>query len=88
MEAEWLKPFDPSIAPFLRAVLLEDNDGCDLILTANHVLDGMGAIELVRDLLAALPGQKLPALPVPPSPEDRRRLRKVNHHSIGRDSAS
>ena len=72
MEAEWVKPFDPSTAPFLRAVLLEDNDGCDLILTADHVvLDGMGAIGLVRDLLAALSGQKLPPLPVPPSAEDR-----------------
>jgi hypothetical protein len=71
MEAEQAKPFDPSTAPFLRATLLEDSEGCDLIVTANHVvLDGVGAVVLLRDILAALAGETLLPLPLPLSAED------------------
>jgi hypothetical protein len=72
VEAEQAKPFDSSAGPFLRATLLEDNEGCDLIVTASHVvLDGVGAVAFVGDLLAALAGEKLAHLPVAPSAEDR-----------------
>jgi len=72
MEAEQAKLFDPSIAPFLRATLLEDGEGCDLVVTANHVvLDGVGAVAFVGDLLAALAGETLPVLPVALSAEER-----------------
>jgi hypothetical protein len=80
MEAEHLEPFDASVAPFLRAVLLEDSEGCDLILTANHVvLDGMGMVGLIRELLTALAGKRLAplseAMPgplsAPPSADER-----------------
>ena len=72
IEAEQANPFDSSAGPFLRATLLEDNEGCDLIVTANHVvLDGVGAVAFVGDLLAALAGEKLERLPVAPSAEDR-----------------
>lgn len=72
MESEFGETFDPSTAPLLRAVLLEDEEGCDLVLTANHVIiDGIGVLGLVRDLLAALSGGTISALPDPPSAEDR-----------------
>jgi hypothetical protein len=72
MEREQAKPFDAATAPFLRATLLEDSEGCDLIVTANHVvLDGVGAVAFVRDLLAALAGEKLAPLPLAPSADDR-----------------
>ena len=72
IEAEQAKPFDLSAGPFLRATLLEDSEGCDLIVTANHVvLDGVGAVAFVGDLLGALAGEKLERLPVAPSAEDR-----------------
>jgi hypothetical protein len=72
MEAEMATPFDPSTAPFLRAVLVEDEHGCELILTAHHiVLDGMGMLLLLRELFAALSGETLSCLPAPPSADDR-----------------
>jgi hypothetical protein len=72
MEAEQAKSFDASTAPFLRATLLEDSEGCDLILTANHVvLDGVGTVVLLRDLLAALSGEPLLPLPLALSAEER-----------------
>lgn len=72
MECEVAEPFDLTRAPLLRAVLLEDDDGCDLVLTANHIIvDGIGVVALVGDLLAALSGETLAVLPVPPSAEDR-----------------
>lgn len=72
MECEVAEPFDLSAGPLLRAVVLEDNWGCDLVIVANHiVIDGMGVVAVVRDLLAALSGQDLAELPVPPSSENR-----------------
>jgi NRPS condensation-like uncharacterized protein len=60
MESEVAEPFDLSTGPLLRAVVLEDDTGCDLVLTANHVvIDGIGILAVVRDLLAALSGQAL-----------------------------
>ncbi len=80
MEREVAEPFDQSAAPLLRAVVLEDEEGCDLILTANHiVIDGMGVVALAGDLLAALAGEKLLALPAPASAEERAaRVRAAN----------
>ncbi len=72
MESEFAEPFDVSTAPLLRAVLLEDDEGCDLVLTANHIIiDGIGVLGFVRDLLAALSGEMLTPLADPPSAEDR-----------------
>jgi NRPS condensation-like uncharacterized protein len=72
MESEVAEPFDLSTGPLLRAVVLEDDTGCDLVLTANHVvIDGIGILAVVRDLLAALSGQALAELPVPASAEER-----------------
>jgi hypothetical protein len=72
MEDEVAEPFDLKSGPLLRADLLEDEEGCDLVVIANHiVVDGMGVLALVRDLLRALSGEALAELPVPPPAEER-----------------
>jgi hypothetical protein len=72
MESEIAEPFDLSAGPLLRASLLEDQRGCDLVITAHHVVvDGMGVLALVADLLCALAGESLTQLPVPPAAEER-----------------
>jgi hypothetical protein len=72
MENEVAEPFDLKSGPLLRADLLEDEEGCDLVVVANHiVIDGMGVLALVRDLLRALSGEALAELPVPPPAEER-----------------
>ena len=72
MESDVAEPFDLSMGPLVRAALLEDAAGCDLVVTANHiVIDGMGVLALVRDLLQTLAGQPLTDLPIPLSAEAR-----------------
>jgi hypothetical protein len=72
MEADVAEPFDLSNGPLLRATILEDERGCELVISANHVvIDGMGVLAVVRDLLRALAGEALAGLPVPPSAEER-----------------
>jgi hypothetical protein len=72
MEAEFAEPFDYATAPLLRAVVLEDEAGCDLVVTSNHVIiDGMGVVAMVRDLLRAMAGERLHRLPVPVSADER-----------------
>jgi hypothetical protein len=72
MEADVAEPFDLSTGPLLRAAVLEDERGCELVISANHVvIDGMGVLAVVRDLLRALAGEALAELPVPPSAEER-----------------
>jgi NRPS condensation-like uncharacterized protein len=51
-------PFDWSVAPLLRATLLQGKSGSTLILVAHHsVLDGMGGAYLIEDVLSALSGK-------------------------------
>lgn len=70
MEEEFTRVF-PLGGPLLRANLLEDDFGCDLVLCAHHsILDAIGMIALVRDLLLALSGTELPELPLPASIDD------------------
>jgi hypothetical protein len=72
IEEDVAEPFDLSTGPLLRAAVLEDEHGCELVITANHVvIDGMGVLAIVRDLLRALAGETLAELPVPPSAEER-----------------
>jgi hypothetical protein len=71
METDVAEPFDLSTGPLLRATLLEDGSGCDLILAAHHaVIDGIGVITLIGDLLQSLAGHALPPLPLPPTAEE------------------
>ncbi len=72
MEEGYVQPFDVSTGPLLRAVVLEDEAGCDLVLTAFHaVLDGMGVLGLVGEVLRVLAGETLLPMPTPPSTDER-----------------
>src|ERR1700734_2101754 len=75
MESDIAEPFNLSTGPLLRAALLEDESGCDLVISASHiVIDGMGILSMGRELVRALAGESLDALdslPIPPSAEER-----------------
>lgn len=69
-ELEMATPFDPSIAPLIRVLLLQGGDRCDVIVVAHHtVVDGMSLVFIMRDLMQALSGKALEILPVPASQE-------------------
>jgi hypothetical protein len=66
---ELTRPFDTSIAPMIRVVLLRSTPAA-IILTVDHVIvDGVSAGYILRDVFSALNGHELAALPVPPSQE-------------------
>ena len=70
---ELTRPFDTARAPMIRAVLLRAGPGTPaaIVLTcATVIIDGVSAVSILRDLFAALNGDQLPALPVPPSQEE------------------
>ena len=63
-------PFTPDQAPLFRAVLLHQDTHCIFILSSHHaVCDGSSRIFLLRDILLALTGHALEALPLTPSRE-------------------
>jgi len=63
-------PFTPDQAPLFRAVLLHQETHCTFILSSHHsVCDGSSRIFLLRDMLLALSGHALEALPLAPSRE-------------------
>jgi hypothetical protein len=63
-------PFTPDQAPLFRAVLLHQETRCTFILSSHHsVCDGSSRIFLLRDILLALTGHALEALPLAPSRE-------------------
>jgi len=63
-------PFTPDHAPLFRAVLLHQETHCTFILSSHHaVCDGSSRIFLLRDILLALSGYALEALPLAPSRE-------------------
>jgi hypothetical protein len=63
-------PFTPDQAPLFRAVLLHQETHCTFILSSHHaVCDGSSRIFLLRDILLALSGHDLGALPLAPSRE-------------------
>jgi Condensation domain len=64
------EPFTPDRAPLFRAVLLHQETHCIFILSSHHaVSDGFSLILLLRDILFALSGHALEALPLAPSRE-------------------
>lgn len=64
------EPFTPDQAPLFRAVLLHQETHCIFILSSHHaVCDGSSRIFLLRDILLALSGHPLEALPLAPSRE-------------------
>ena len=63
-------PFIPDQAPLFRAVLLHQERHCTFILSSHHaVSDGFSLILILRDILLALNGYDLEALPLAPSRE-------------------
>jgi NRPS condensation-like uncharacterized protein len=70
---ELTRPFDPSLAPMIRVVLLRSGSTAPaaIVLTVDHaIVDGLSATYMLRDLFSALNGHELAALPVPPSQEN------------------
>ena len=68
IEAELAIPFDPDQAPLARAVLIHEPDEATLIFIAHHAIaDGMSVAYVIRDVLSALAGERLEALPLSPS---------------------
>ncbi len=71
VEREMAQPFDPARAPLARAALLHGAHRSVIILTMYHaVADGVAATYVLRDILRALAGERLDALPVPPPHEE------------------
>jgi hypothetical protein len=67
---EVITPFTPDQAPLFRAVLFHQETHCTFILSSHHaVCDGSSRIFLLRDMLLALSGHALEALPLAPSRE-------------------
>jgi NRPS condensation-like uncharacterized protein len=72
MEAQAEEAFGASAAPLVRVNILEDDHGCDLVVTAHHtILDGIGALLLISDVLSILSGKQPAPLGIPPAAEDR-----------------
>jgi hypothetical protein len=70
---ELTRPFDTSIAPMIRVVLLRagPRTPAAIIVTVDHVIvDGVSAGYILRDLFSALNGHELQAMPVPLSQEE------------------
>jgi phthiocerol/phthiodiolone dimycocerosyl transferase-like enzyme/condensation domain-containing protein len=64
------EPFTPDQAPLFRAVLLHQETHSIFILSSHHaVCDGASRAFLLRDMLLALSGHALEALPLAPSRE-------------------
>ncbi len=86
IEAELAIPFDPDQAPLARAVLIHDPEEATLIFTAHHAIaDGMSIAYVIRDVLSALAGERLEALPLTQSADD---LLAANHPSVTNQSAT
>jgi acyl transferase domain-containing protein len=70
-EAELCRPFSTAMAPLLRVMLLKGEGISELIVSLPHVVaDGLAAIFLLRDVIAALAGGALDLLPELPAFEE------------------
>src|SRR5260370_23594833 len=71
METELSTPLPVADALLVRAVLLHEAHRATIVLTVHHsIADGLSVALIVRDILEALSGKPLEALPVPQSQED------------------
>jgi hypothetical protein len=69
--AELAHKFDRSIAPLMRAVLINHRTGSTILLTFDHTTaDGISSVTVMNDLVKALNGQPLARRDVPPSMEE------------------
>ena len=70
LQREVATPFDPELAPLVRAVLMHQPHRATLILTAHHsIADGLSLTFAIRDTLLALSGNPIVPLLVTPSIE-------------------
>jgi NRPS condensation-like uncharacterized protein len=70
LRKEVATPFDPGVAPLVRAVLMHETDRSTLILSAHHsIADGLSLTFAIRDTLLALSGSPKNPLLVTPSIE-------------------
>src|SRR5215831_15862904 len=68
---ELARPFNPSRAPLIRAVLIQGARDAAFMLVAHHsIADGLSLAYAIRDTLDALAGRFLPPLPWLPSQDD------------------
>lgn len=68
---EFSRPFNRSVAPLLRATLIEGTTNSTIVLSFDHTIaDGISATFVLKDLVAALNGHQLEVLPVPSSQEE------------------
>src|SRR5258708_31202593 len=71
METELSSPFPVEGALLVRAALLHEAYRATILLTVHHsIADGLSVALIVRDILEALSGKPLEALPVPQPQED------------------
>jgi hypothetical protein len=78
------EPFAPDQAPLFRAVLLHQETHCTFILSSHQaVCDGSSRVFLLRDMLLALSGHALEALPLVPSREILLRSATAYLHRAG-----
>ena len=71
METELSTPFPGEDALLVRAVLLHEAHRATILLTVHHsIADGLSVALIVRDILEALSGKPLEAIPVPQPQED------------------
>jgi Condensation domain len=70
-EEELAKPFNPSQAPLIRAVLIQGIRNAAFMLVAHHsIADGLSLAYAIRDSLDVLAGRALKPLPWLPSQDD------------------
>jgi len=70
LQREVATPFDPGLAPLVRAVLMHEPHRATLILSAHHsIADGLSLTFAIRDMLLALSGNPRDPLLVTPSIE-------------------
>jgi hypothetical protein len=68
---ELVMPFDSSVAPLVRAVLVQGKLDTALVLVAHHAIaDGLSLAYAIRDTLSALSGEPLEPLAALPAQED------------------
>jgi NRPS condensation-like uncharacterized protein len=68
---ELARPFNPSRAPLIRAVLIQGaRDGAFMLVAHHSIADGLSLAYAIRDTLDALAGRSLPPLPWLPSQDD------------------
>jgi NRPS condensation-like uncharacterized protein len=71
VERELNRPFDTVPGPLMRATALWASDGVSIVLTFHHAIaDALSGIRVLNDLMRALAGEHLDALPRRPPVEE------------------